>query len=375
MYRIGEFSILMDVSIKTLRYYDSINLFKPEVIDKYTGYRYYEDKQINDLRKILKYKDYGLSLNEIKSIINNENSEEVIKGKIDELTTEIVESETKIKMLKAMLNSGDMNVEFKPYHEKYKIGKRYTIASRDEFKEKLKIIKEELDSLNIEVEDEVFCNFELGYAVENIDCFIGYTLKENKILNEIGDLEIITNSKNIKELVGTGKRNEVNELYKKMISYAHDNNIQIRGFFVEVYDGDNLTIYVESFDLNEVNDDYLHYLNNHKIVDEIDEKLIGRYTIREILPSLKYMANPDKQKSMLDTNFKDIVLNDDGTTNYENIKWNKKELLMNYDNTIIPLPIYVHHYNGKKYLEILMNETYDNYKSQRPLSYLYEAKE
>ena len=51
MYRIGEFSFLNNITIKTLRYYDNINLFKPEIVDKYTGYRYYSDKQANELKK------------------------------------------------------------------------------------------------------------------------------------------------------------------------------------------------------------------------------------------------------------------------------------------------------------------------------------
>ena len=373
MYRIGEFSILMGVTIKTLRYYDSINLFKPKVIDKYTGYRYYDDEQIDELSKIIKYKSLGLSLDEIKLIKNNNGGEQVIKRKIDNLTTEIIENENNIKSLKSMLCNNDMNIEFKPYYEKYKIGKRFTIKSREDYKEKLNSIKEELDRLNIETEYEVFCNFELGYEIENIDCFIGYTLKDNINLKEIGDLEIITNSKCKKMLVGTGKKSELNELYKSMITYSRNNNIQIRGFFIEIYDNDNLTIYVESFDLNEPNEDYLLYLKNHKIIDEIDEQLIGKYMIREILPDLKYMANPNKQKSMLDTKFKELVLNSDGTTNYDNIKWNKKELLMEYDNIIIPLPINKYFYNNRRYIEVLMNESFDNYKSQRPVCYLYES--
>lgn len=43
MYKIGEFSLLNKVTIKTLRYYNEIGLFIPKVIDKYTGYRYYDE--------------------------------------------------------------------------------------------------------------------------------------------------------------------------------------------------------------------------------------------------------------------------------------------------------------------------------------------
>ena len=39
MYKIGEFSTLNHITIKTLRYYDEIGLLKPSIVDKYTGYR------------------------------------------------------------------------------------------------------------------------------------------------------------------------------------------------------------------------------------------------------------------------------------------------------------------------------------------------
>ena len=50
LYKIGEFSKLTNVPIKPLRYYDEINLFKPQEIDLFSGYRYYSKEQIGDSR-------------------------------------------------------------------------------------------------------------------------------------------------------------------------------------------------------------------------------------------------------------------------------------------------------------------------------------
>ena len=66
LYKIGEFSKLTNVSVKTLRYYDEINLFKPQEIDLFSGYRYYSNNQLDDLKLILSLKDVGFSLEEIK---------------------------------------------------------------------------------------------------------------------------------------------------------------------------------------------------------------------------------------------------------------------------------------------------------------------
>ena len=69
LYKIGEFSKLVNVPVKTLRYYYEINLFKPQEIDLFSGYRYYSEKQIDDLEVILSLKEVGFSLEEIKKIL------------------------------------------------------------------------------------------------------------------------------------------------------------------------------------------------------------------------------------------------------------------------------------------------------------------
>lgn len=53
-FSIGEMSRLMNVPIKTLRYYDEIGLFKPVEVNRDTGYRYYSTEQFEQL-DIIKY--------------------------------------------------------------------------------------------------------------------------------------------------------------------------------------------------------------------------------------------------------------------------------------------------------------------------------
>ena len=65
MYKIGDFSKRVNVPIKTLRYYDEIDLFKPSYIDDFTGYRYYVDDQIEEIKKIIMLKELNLSLKDV----------------------------------------------------------------------------------------------------------------------------------------------------------------------------------------------------------------------------------------------------------------------------------------------------------------------
>ena len=61
MFKIGDFSKLSQVSVKTLRYYDELGLLKPQSIDRWTSYRYYEASQLRRLNRILALKDLGFS--------------------------------------------------------------------------------------------------------------------------------------------------------------------------------------------------------------------------------------------------------------------------------------------------------------------------
>mgnify|MGYP003311111044 CR=1 FL=1 len=71
MYKIGEFSLLNKVTIKTLRYYDKIGLLKPSYVDSYTNYRYYTEEELQRFKRIEYLKKLGFTLEEIKINLSN----------------------------------------------------------------------------------------------------------------------------------------------------------------------------------------------------------------------------------------------------------------------------------------------------------------
>ena len=81
LYRIGEFSKLTGIPIRTLRYYDSIDLFKPSEVDLFTSYRYYKEEQVKDLELINELKEVGFTLEEIRDNWNNFSEELFLKRK------------------------------------------------------------------------------------------------------------------------------------------------------------------------------------------------------------------------------------------------------------------------------------------------------
>jgi effector-binding domain-containing protein len=71
VFKIGDFSRLSLVTVKTLRYYDEIGLLRPVKVDEFTGYRYYSAEQLPRLNYILALKDLGLSLDDITRLVKD----------------------------------------------------------------------------------------------------------------------------------------------------------------------------------------------------------------------------------------------------------------------------------------------------------------
>lgn len=85
MYKIGEFSKLSKTTIKALRYYEKEGLLKPTFIDQYTSYRYYESSQLLDVSKIVSLKQAGLSIKDIKKVLDGYDMTKILEAKKREL--------------------------------------------------------------------------------------------------------------------------------------------------------------------------------------------------------------------------------------------------------------------------------------------------
>ena len=70
--KIGEFSRLCRVTVRTLRHYEEIDLLVPEIVDRDTGYRYYSVDQFQKMQGILSLKGMGFSLEEIRDLYEDD---------------------------------------------------------------------------------------------------------------------------------------------------------------------------------------------------------------------------------------------------------------------------------------------------------------
>jgi MerR family transcriptional regulator, activator of bmr gene len=88
MYKIGDFAKIVDLPVRTLRFYDECGILKPSMTDNYTGYRYYTEKDIAACQLIKLLKSVDFSLVEILNNKDNLNNE-MLKTKQNELEEKI----------------------------------------------------------------------------------------------------------------------------------------------------------------------------------------------------------------------------------------------------------------------------------------------
>ena len=381
MYRIGEFSYLCECTIKTLRHYEKMGILIPKEVDDFTGYRYYSDEQVSTYHNIKTLQEAGFTLKEIKNILDNPKDNNIVK-EVKKLTEEYQDKLEKLEEIKNKLRGG-VYMELIKNPIFVMIGEFKELKTRDDFKKELDDIDKKVGTnyRNFSKLPSVLISYEVGFKEDNITCFIGRVLNDElktnynfiKAMESMG-LEILTDN-TVETLLHTSSIDDVIDTYKEMIKYVNNNNIQIRGEIIEIYNDNKTDIYVEAYDLTKDNDDALihekHLEEKFKTTEPFyDSKYVGKWCLQgQIVEPLK-IFNPSKEHYMPDTKYKELVLYKDGTTNYDNVTWRDDYLLIKNNGKIVDNRLYQETTkDGTRYLGILMNDL--NIKA-RPYRYYYK---
>ena len=154
MIRIGDFANMFGVSIKTIRFYEEKKLLKPAYVDIYTGYRYFDEKNIDEMSKILAYKSLGFELSEIKNAHDNQ----TILNKIEDYKKKIKTMHSQIIALNSLLDSkeGDVGKMKSFINDENAIGKWSLIGlanSKEDFKNN-KLLQDDIGLKELYLMDE-----------------------------------------------------------------------------------------------------------------------------------------------------------------------------------------------------------------------------
>ena len=93
--KIGVFSQMMQVTVKTLRHYEQKGLLYPCEVDEWTGYRYYSVEQMQRLNNIRQLQSLGFSLDEIKDLYEDG----AYTPSVEQLNEKIEKTERQLQLL------------------------------------------------------------------------------------------------------------------------------------------------------------------------------------------------------------------------------------------------------------------------------------
>lgn len=116
MKTVKEISRLTGVSVRTLHYYDEIDLLKPAQITD-AGYRLYDDTALRRLHSILLFRELQFPLKEIKAILDSPDfdTKTALKGQIELLELQKKRLDKIISSAREVLNKGVNNMSFSSF--------------------------------------------------------------------------------------------------------------------------------------------------------------------------------------------------------------------------------------------------------------------
>ena len=126
MYKIGEFSKIVDIPVRTLRYYAEYGVLVPSEIDAWTGYKYYSEDNIRECKVIKLLKTLDFTLDEIIEYKDNLD-EEILEKKKAEFKEKIYLLNLKI----AKVNQMQKNMQNNQSHIKRKERKKERVLRRN----------------------------------------------------------------------------------------------------------------------------------------------------------------------------------------------------------------------------------------------------
>lgn len=247
-FTIGQMAKLHNTPVKTLRYYDEIDLFKPIEVDPYTGYRYYSVEQFKVLDIINYLKVLGMSLKEIKHHISNRDISEFIetlekyKEKTDEKIKQLemakAKIEERIKDFQYVQNIERINEPFiQNIEERQVVQLKEKITSFYELELSLRKLNQYFDhyasifvgKVGLTISEE---NFEAGSVYDYDSIFLILEEVERDVaLEHIDSVHTLPGGK-YATIYFRGGHKDAKQYYDKLKMFIDTNDLKTKGNFI-----------------------------------------------------------------------------------------------------------------------------------------------
>jgi len=133
---IGDFSRMTYLSVKALRHYHELGLLKPERVDPATGYRFYDASQVPTAQVIRRFRDLGMSLDDVKAVLaapDVVSRNQVIVAHLKGMETHLEQTQASVASLRALLerSTQPICVEYRTVPRVRSLGIREPVAMGD----------------------------------------------------------------------------------------------------------------------------------------------------------------------------------------------------------------------------------------------------
>ena len=257
MIKIGDFSKLAQVSVKTLHHYGNLGILEPIHVDRYTGYRYYELEQLQRINRILALKDLGFSLEQVAQLLNENLSTQEIRGmlrmkqldlseKLQEEQARLDRVDYRLSQLEGESHQPALDVAIKGIDDQFVLtagrnapGEAAVLETRQLLKE---LLQDELDRAGLKPDGPWFSlSSESPYDEDNLDVNLAVPInprpnqQRDDWLGSDASLDWIEGSSENASLIHHGPLNRLPGLYSQLYGWIGENGYQISGAWREVY--------------------------------------------------------------------------------------------------------------------------------------------
>lgn len=111
MLKIGTFSKLSHLTVKTLRFYEKEGLLIPAAVDSWTGYRSYETSQLLDAARIKACRQLGLTIDEIRAVVSGADQRQILAARADALAAQRQEIDVRLSIIHHLLEGDHMKYQ------------------------------------------------------------------------------------------------------------------------------------------------------------------------------------------------------------------------------------------------------------------------
>jgi DNA-binding transcriptional MerR regulator len=248
MFKIGDFSRLANISVRMLRHYDKLNLLKPQLVDSFSGYRYYTAQQLNTANKIQKLKEMGFSLAIVKTLLDTEADVATLKGYFSVREAELKQQQEKLARQNAMLDSAvkiikeDMtkmnyHVLQKEIPERYVASVRQHIDSYDQEGKLWHILFAEIERQRVKLAAEPLSSalfHDAEYKESNVDVEIqiavdGKYQDNNQVIFKQMEKSTVASA------IVNGSYQQMGKVMETIAQWIEDNNYQLDGPMFNIY--------------------------------------------------------------------------------------------------------------------------------------------